>query len=241
MNGEYDEAYDDSIESAFEDLEYDESRRRRGRDRGGRGRGRGGSRVPVPSAPSPYQRPEAAANRMRDRQLARAINGTAEDVSDVESRINRANADIGRLKQLALVSLIMPRTPEVTRQRFQVRAAQSGGAPVLEQTNAPVGPGVVELTTNVGSRLEMMPIIAFMMMSRGIGTGGRGATAAAASDNMMPMVLMLMVMQQQQQQQQQQQTAAAAAAGTGAPAAPAPAGGMDTPMLLMMMMAMGSL
>ena len=235
MNGEYDEAYDDSVESAFEDLEYDESRRRRGRDRGGRGRGRGASRVPVPSAPSPYQRPEAAANRMRDRQLARAINGTAEDVSDVESRINRANADIGRLKQLALVSLIMPRTPEVTRQRFQVRAVH-GGAPVLEPTNNPVGPGVVELTTNVGSRLEMMPILAFMMMSRGIGTGGRGTAAAAANDNMMPMVLMLMVMQQQQQQQ-----AAAAAAAGGAPAAPAPAGGMDTTMLLMLMMAMGSL
>src|SRR5262245_50700677 len=152
---EYDEAYDESdLESDFEDLDAEASRRRR-RDRGRwGGRRRPGFR---PGGPA-WQRPrpqagsaaaalrrEAEAGRARDRQLATAVNTTREDVGDVESQLRKANSDIARLRQISLVSLLLPRSLDVQQKRLTLQPSRTSppGTDVLVETDAPVGPGVV--------------------------------------------------------------------------------------------------
>ena len=222
---EYDEAVAESdFDSAFEDLEYDEARRRRrrrGRGRRDRG-GRRPSRVIVPPPP----RRELDASRQRDRQLARAINTTNEEVSDVETRLAKVNSDVSRLRQLALISLILPQAVNVTRQRLTL-----GGSPpgtVIETTTDPNRPGV-DVATAVAPRTDILPLIIFMMMSRGIGTPARGGSAMGGDSTMM-LLLVLVLMQQQPQGQ-----AGGQALGQTA------AGGLDTSTLLLLLVAMGGL
>lgn len=229
--GEYDESYDESwdesydesdIEAAFEDLEYDEARRRRRRRR--RPRRRGG-RVPVPAV---APRPGPSANLQRDRQLAKAVNVVGEDVFDMEARLAKVNGDLARLKQVSLVSLLLPRGQNLTLKRLSV--ADGGGLTAVDPpANTAPAAGQVDVVTNVGSKLDIIPLVLFMSMTRGIGQPGRGP-AAAGADNMMPL-LMIVLLQQQQQQQQQ----------AGGQAAQQAAGGLDSTALLVLMMAMGGM
>ena len=204
---EYDESYDESdLEAAFEDLGYDEARRRRRRGRGRRGRrGRGGAPVRLPGPPP--QR-DADINRARDRQLAKAISTTNEDVSDVESRLNKVNSDVGRLKQLAMITLLLPRPFDIRKDSI---------------TDAGSVPRQVEVVTNVAAKTDIIPLILFMTMAKGIGTPGRAGTAPAG-DNMFPLLAIVLL--------QQQQTQAGGQTTTG---------GLDPTMLLVLMMAMGGL
>jgi hypothetical protein len=191
---EYDEAYDESdLEAAFEDLEYDESRRgRRGR-RGGR---RGGRRVNVPQQPSrPPTTPggvrrEIEAGRRRDQQIARAVNETGEEVSSLESRVNKANRDLGRLKMLSLITLLLPRSLATQR----IRAVDAGSPPSPRLEVVPAGtidPNAIEVVTGGGQGTDILPLILFVMMSRDIGTPPGRQGAGGAGNDMLPIILLL--------------------------------------------------
>ncbi len=211
---EYDEAaYDESdLESAFETLEYDEARRRRRRRQ----------RRPRRVALQPPARREADANRQRDRQLARAINATNEEVSDVETRLRKANSDISRLRTISLLSLVLPRTLDIRRERLHVVETGSPVDAQLKTTTDPNTPNSVEVVTNVAQRTDILPLILFMTMTRGIGT--TSPSAGGMGDMTLPLLLILT----QQPQQQGGQTG-----GT--------TGGLDTTTLLVLMMATGGL
>jgi hypothetical protein len=212
-----DEAFDDGdVETAFEALEYDEARRRRRRRRRPR-------RVALQPAP----RREADANRQRDRQLARAINETNEEISDVEARLRKVNSDLSRLRMISLISLILPRTLDLGRTRLTVVEDGSPPRPRLATTTDPNTPNSFEVVTNVTQRTDILPLILFMTMARGIGSPSASA-AGMGNDMSLPLLLVLLTTQQQQQQQ---------AGQTGI----ATTGGLDTTALLVLLMATGGL
>jgi hypothetical protein len=188
-NYEYDEAYDESdLEAAFEDLEYDEARRRR------RQRGRRGRRVTVSSRPSrPPTTPggvrrEIEAGRRRDQQIARAVNETGEDISTIEGRLGKANRDLGRLKMLSLITLLLPRS--VATQRIRVVEVGSPPTPRLEVVPAgQTDPNAIDVVSGASQAVDIVPLLIYIMMSRDIGAppgrqGGMG-------NDIMPIILLL--------------------------------------------------
>jgi hypothetical protein len=239
----YDEYDESDFESDFEDLEFDEARRRRRRRRPrGRRVGTSGPAWRRPRPPSQGGRTadqlkrEAEAGRSRDKQLAREVNSTKEDVSDVASQLKKVNADLSSLRQISLISMILPRSVDIQRQNLTVEPASisTGGSPTtgyeLKTTDKPVGPGVVSTVSGVTSKLDILPIVLFMMMGRGIGKPGKASSGMG--DNSMMLVVLLLLMQQQQQQQQQQQSGTSGQTSTG---------GLDTTMLLLVLLASGGL
>jgi hypothetical protein len=248
MNGEFFEYDESDLESVFEDLEYDEARRRRrGRGssrRGGRGsRGRRGrvstagrawqpqrpatpSTIPAATSAAALRR-EAEAGRARDKQLAREISVAKEELGDTESQLRKVNSDLARLRQISMISLLLPRPLDTTSKKLTI--AQPDGRPLeLQETTDQNVPGVT-VTTGITSKMDILPMVLFMMMGRGIGTPGRAASGASGMGNDMMMPLMLVLLMQQQQQQQQQAT------GTTT------TGGLDPMMLVLVMMAGGGL
>jgi hypothetical protein len=215
----YDEAWDESdLESAFEDLEYDEARRRRRRKRRPRRR----DRVAVPPPP----RPAGGAGIERDRQLAKAVNVVNDDVGDVSSRVAKANADLVKLKNVLFIQAILPRPQTVSLTRLRVEH-KDGAQPTLVAVPNPTGSpgaGEVDVATGVGSKLDMISLLLPMMMTKGIGVPP-GRNGAAAGNDMMMMLPLILIMQQQQ---------------TQTPGQPAgQTGGLDTTMLLLVMMMSG--
>jgi hypothetical protein len=215
----YDEAWDESdLESAFEDLEYDEARRRRRRKRRPRRR----DRVAVPPPP----RPSGGAGIERDRQLAKAVNVVNEDVNDVGARVSKANADLLKLKNVLFIQALLPRNQTLNLARLRVEY-KDGSSPVLVSTPNPTGApaaGEVDVVTGVGSKLDLIQLLLPMMMTKGIGVPP-GRSAAAAGSDMSMMLPLILIMQQQQQQT------------PGQPAGQT--GGLDTTMLLLVMMMSG--
>jgi len=211
MSDEFVEYDESDLESDFEDLEYDEARRRRRR----RGRGRGGVSTNTsawrrPTAPptnaAAAQRRELEAARARDKQLAREVNTTKQDVGDVETQLRKVNSDLARLRQISMISLIMPRSQDISTQRLRI--AQDEGGPRLETTTDTNNS--VPVVTGVSSKLDILPLILFMTMARGVGTPARPGSpmgGLGGGDNSMMMLMVVLLMQQQQQQ-------AAAAGGT---------------------------
>jgi hypothetical protein len=227
------EAWDESdFESDLEDLEFDEARRRRRRGTRRRppairptGRAWQPPRPPTGASAAATLRREAAAGRARDTQLARAVNTTREDVGDIESQVRKANSDLARLRQISMISLILPRSLDVQRQRLTI-VADNEGNPVIGTTDNANAPGV-NVVTGASSRLDILPVLLFMMMGRGIGTPGRaGSSTGLGSDNMLPIVLIALLPQLQQQSSGGSSTT----------------GGLDTTTLaLILMMTMGGM
>jgi hypothetical protein len=189
---------------------------------------------PAPKSASPaaaaLQR-EADAGRARDKQLARELNVTKEEIGDTESQLRKVNADLKSLRNLSLFSLLLPPRQQdipITKRLTIVQPSQ--GDPVLQETTDPnVG---IPVTTGIATKTDnLMPLLIFMMMGRGIGTSGRGGASGMGNDMMMPLMIVLLM-----QQQQQQQAASTAAGGT----ATTTTGGVDnTTMLLLVMMMSG--
>ncbi|MBF2072256.1 MAG: hypothetical protein IGS50_00615 [Synechococcales cyanobacterium C42_A2020_086] len=237
----YDEYDESDFESDFEDLEFDEARRRRRRRPRRRRLQTSGpawrpQRLPSRDGRTAEQlKREAEAGRARDKQLAREVNSAKEEISDVASQLEKINTDVSKLHQLSLIATILPRSIDVQRQNLTIGPATSstGGSPTtgyeLQTTNKPVGPGVVSTVSGVSSKLDILPVVLFMMMGRGIGKPGR--TSAGMGDNsMLPVILLLLIQQQQQQQQQQSGTSGQTSTG-----------GLDTTTLLLVLLAAGGL
>ncbi|MGG6270336.1 hypothetical protein ACQ4M3_36375 [Leptolyngbya sp. AN03gr2] len=229
----YDEYDESDYESDFEDLQYGEARRRPRRRRSPRGvRTSGNAWRPQP-APSSNGRSgaavqlkrEAEAGRARDKQLAREVNSTKEEIGDVESQLKKVNSDLASLRQLSLISTILPRSFDVQRQRLTITPG-GDAPPVLTTTTDPNAPGV-NVVSGVNSRMDILPIVLFMSMGRSIGKGGRSSSSGGMGDNSMMLVVLLMMMQQQQQQSN----------NPGQPSS----GGLDTTSLLLVLLASGGL
>ncbi|NJL22474.1 MAG: hypothetical protein HC895_19340 [Leptolyngbyaceae cyanobacterium SM1_3_5] len=234
----YDEYDESDFESDFEDLQFGEARRRRPRGRRGRRSpsgvrtsGNAWQRQPAPSqngrsSPTATQlKREAEAGRARDKQLAREVNTTKEEIGDVEGQLKKVNADLASLRQLALISTILPRSLDIQRQRVTITQGGEGGTPTLTPTNDQNAPGV-NVVSGVNSRMDILPIVLFMSMGKNIGKPGRGGMGGMG-DNSMMLVVLLLLMQQQQQQ-------------TGNPGQ-TPSGGLDTSSLLLVLLASGGL
>lgn len=222
MNGyEYDEAYDEAfdeawdesdLESAFEDLEYDEARRRRRRRRPRRGR-RGRVPVPAPAASN--------ANLQRDRQLAKAVNVVNEDVGDVAARQAKATADLRTLKTALTFGSLLPPRPTITTARLSVND-QHQIVSTPNPTGAPAA-GQVDVITSVTTSTTLTQALLPLMITRNVGVPAGKAGAGMGSDLMLPLVLLL---------SQQPQTTTA-----GQPATQP--GGLDTTTLVLVMMMSG--
>ncbi|NDJ16438.1 hypothetical protein [Myxacorys almedinensis] len=225
----YDEYDESDFESDFEDLEFDESRRRRRRRRprrqGVRTSGAAWRRQPAPSQgggrTAAQLKREAEAARARDKQLAREVSTAKEDLGDVDTRLKKVNADLASLRQISLISMLLPRSLDIQRQNLTL-TSQGESSPRLEPTTAPVGPGVVSTVSGVSSKLDILPLVLFMSMGRNIGKPGRAG--GGMGDNM-PIVLLLLMQQQQQQ--------------TGTPGQSS-SGGLDPTMLILVMMMMSN-
>lgn len=232
----YDEYDESDFESDFEDLEFDEARRRRNRRRPKRRGVRTNSpawrRQPAPTSQgnrtAAQLKREAEAGRARDKQLAQEVNTTKEEIGDVESQLKKMNADLASLRQISLISMIVPKQLDIQRQNLTV-TAPGDGTPQLTTTNNPVGPGVVSTVSGVTSRLDILPFLLFTMMGRSIGKPGAKSANGLMGDNSGLLIVLLLMMQQQQQQQQ-----------SGNPGQIS-SGGLDTTTLLLIMMASGGL
>lgn len=237
---DYDEDYDEGdFGSDFEELEFDEARRRRRRrrPRGRRSRRRGvrtsgpAWRRPRPSSQgsrtADQLKREAEAGRARDKQLVREVNTTKEDIGDVESRLRKVNADLVALRQISLISLILPRSLDIKTQNLTLAptTGSTNGSPTtnvsLATTTAPAGPGVVSTVSGVSSKLDLIPIVLFMSMARNIGKPGKASGGMGDNSMMLPLVLLLT---QQQQPGTSGQTSS---------------GGLDPTMLLLVLMLSG--
>jgi hypothetical protein len=225
----YDEYDESDFESDFEDLGLSEARRsRRNRRRPGRrGVGMSGPAWQRPRPPSKGGRTadqlkrEAEAGRARDKQLAREVNNTKEDIGDVESQLKKVNADLASLRQISLISLILPRTLDIQRQNLTLTSTPSStsGQEQLATTTNPVGPGIVSTVSGVSSKTDILPIVLFMMMGRNIGKPGKAS--GGMGDNSMMLIVLLLLMQQQ-----------SGTTGTGQTLT----GGLDPTMLLLVLM-----
>jgi hypothetical protein len=231
---EYDEYDESDFESDFDDLEFDESRRRRRRRPRRRRVGTSGPAWRRQRPPSRGGRTadqlkrEADAGRTRDKQLAREVNSTKEDVSDVAGQLKKVNADLSSLRQISLISMLLPRSLDIQRQNLTVSANDQQTGQLTTTTN-PVGPGVVSTVSGVTSKLDILPLVLFMSMGKGIGKPGK-SSGGFMGDNSMMLVVLLLLMQQQQQQQQSSGTSGSTSTG-----------GLDTTMLLLVLMASGGL
>ncbi|HEX9938636.1 MAG TPA: hypothetical protein VGB15_15970 [Longimicrobium sp.] len=214
----YDEGWDESdLESAFEDLEFDEARRKRRRRR--RPRGRRGRRVPVPAA-----RPAgSSANLQRDRQLAKAVNVVNEDVGDVAARQAKASADLRTLKSALMFSSLIPPRPTIATARLSVND-QHQIVSTPNPTGAPAA-GQVDVITSVTTSTNLTQALLPMMLTRNVGGPPGKGGGGMGNDMMLPLMLILT---------QQPQTTTA-----GQPAAQP--GGMDTTMLMLVMMMSGAM
>ncbi len=242
----YDEYDESDFESDFEDLEFDEARRRRrNRRRPSRRRvpttGPAWRRQPPPtpgggSRTAEQLKREAEAGRARDKQLAREVNSTKEDVSDVAAQLKKVNADLVALRQISMISMLLPRSLDIKQEKVafvdKVEVQKAPFPPGSTEPNAlsyvtNITPTTKEanVVSGVSSKLDILPVILFMMMGKGIGKPGKVSGGGLMGDNSMMLVVLLLLMQQQQ-------------AGTsGQPAA----GGLDTTTLLLIMMAAGGL
>lgn len=228
----YDEYDESDFESDFEDLQYGEARRRPRRRRSPRGvrtNGNAWRSQPAPSsngqsATAVQLKREAEAGRARDKQLAREVNSTKEEIGDVESQLKKVNSDLASLRQLSLISTILPRSLDIQRQRLTITTGDN--PPTLTTTTDPNAPGA-NVVSGVSSKMDILPIVLFMSMGKNIGKSGRGSTGGMG-DNSMLLVVLLLMMQQQQQQQ---------STNPGQPAS----GGLDTTALLLVMLASGGL
>lgn len=216
---EWDESYDESdLESAFNDLEYDESRRRR-RRRGRRDRNlRFPGRQPAPPATSGAVRREIDAGRRRDQQIARAVNDTSKDVSDIEARLNKANRDIGRLRTLSLITLLLPRN--LSTQRLSVSEGGSPPVPSLSLGTDTSRPGV-DVVTGAAQGPDILPLLLFLTMGKDIGVSPGGRGAGSSSNDMLPILLL--------------------ALAPGLTGQPGQAGGLNTTTLALVLLASGGL
>jgi len=221
---EYDEYDESDFESDFEDLEFDEARRRRRRRRRpsrSRRVGTSGSAWRPQRPPSRGGRTadqlkrEAEAGRVRDKQLAREVNSTKEDVSDVAGQLRKVNADLAALRQISLISMILPRSLET--QNLTISSPQEGQAQVLQPTNLPVGVGVVS-TASGKTKLDILTLALFMSMGRNIGKPGKASGGMGDNSMMLPLVLLLT-------QQQSSGTSGSTSSG-----------GLDPTMLVLIMM-----
>ena len=185
-----DESYDESDwEAAFEDLGSDEARRRRRRRGGRRPRvllSTGGSPSRPATTPTAVRR-EIEAGRRRDQQIARAVNETDSDLNTLEGRLTKANRDIGRLRTLALVSLLVPRP--LTTQRLTLDVS-SPADPRLVTTTDTSRPGV-DVVTGAGTGLDVTSLLLFLTLGRDIGSTGR--PGASSSNDMLPLLLLVLL------------------------------------------------
>jgi hypothetical protein len=185
-----DESYDESDwEAAFEDLGSDEARRRRRRRGGRRPRVRlstAGSASRPATTPTAVRR-EIEAGRRRDQQIARAVNETDSDLNTLEGRLTKANRDIGRLRTLALVSLLVPRP--LTTQRLTLDVS-SPADPRLVTTTDTSRPGV-DVVTGAGTGLDVTSLLLFLTLGRDIGSTGR--PGASSSNDMLPLLLLVLL------------------------------------------------
>lgn len=234
----YDEYDESDFESDFEDLQFGEARRRprnrRRRSRPGvRTSGSAWQRQPAPSqngrssATATQLKREAEAGRVRDKQLAREVTTTKEEISDVEGQLKKVNSDLASLRQLSLILNILPRQMDIQRQRVTITPGGDGAPPTLTTTTDQNAPGV-NVVSGVSARMDILPIVLFMSMGKNIGKPGRGSTSGGMGDNSMMLVVLLLLMQQQQQQQ------------SGNPGQTSP-GGLDTTSLLLVLLASGGL
>lgn len=234
----YDENDESDVESDFEDLGLSEARRRRRRrpmDRRINTMGPAWQRQRPPvrdRGPNQLMR-EAEAGRARDRQLAREVNSTKEDVGDVASRLRKVNADLSSLRQISLISMLLPRSLDIQRQNLTV-VNQDGRPPALTTTTA-TGQGTVSTVSGVTSKLDILPLVLFMSMGKGIGKPVRSSGGNMGDNSMMLIVLLLLMQQQQQASGMQQQQQASGTPGQ------APLGGLDSTMLLLVLIASGGL
>jgi hypothetical protein len=184
-----DESYDESDwEAAFEDLGSDEARRRRRRRGGRRPRVRLSTASPSRPATTPTAvRREIEAGRRRDQQIARAVNETDSDLNTLEGRLTKANRDIGRLRTLALVTLLLPRP--LTTQRLTLDVS-SPADPRLVTTTDTSRPGV-DVVTGAGTGLDITSLLLFLTLGRDIGSTGR--PGASSTNDMLPLLLLVLL------------------------------------------------
>lgn len=236
----YDENDESDVESDFEDLGLSEARRRRRRRPMDRrintmGPGWQRQRPPVrgPGRTADQLKREAEAGRARDKQLAQEVNSTKEDVGDIASRLRKVNADLSSLRQISLLSMLLPRSLDIQRQNLTV-VNQDGRPPALTTTTA-TGQGTVSTVSGVTSKLDILPLVLFMSIGKGIGKPGRSSGGNMGDNSMMLIVLLLLMQQQQQASGMQQQQQASGTPGQ------APLGGLDSTMLLLVLIASGGL
>jgi hypothetical protein len=187
-----DEAYDESDwETAFEDLGSDEARRRRRRRGGRQPRVRlstPGSASRAATTPAAVRR-EIEAGRRRDQQIARAVNETDSDLNTLEGRLTKANRDLGRLRTLALVSLLLPRP--LGTQRLTIGQAGSPAEPRLEFTTDTNRPGVDVVTGAGAGGPDITSLLLFLTLGRDIGSTGR--PGANSTNDMLPILLLVLL------------------------------------------------
>ena len=190
--------------------------------------------MPVPPGPNATNAlaREAERGRERDQALARNLKNVSDDADDALSIARKNRADVARLSQLSMISLLLQPKPVPVTKGLKIQQPGGGLAAGAGDQLAFVEPGKgdVDVVTGINTPSPILPALVLMMMTRGIGRTGSGGGAFGGDNAMFPILILLL--------------AGGGSLGgttTTTGSTTTTSGGLDTTTLLLVLLATGSM